>query len=159
MRVYFDKGVKCGREGSILTHSLDNKGNVHIDLCTDDLYPITVDHIKPVSKGGSDDIDNLQPMCYSCNVKKGNSYDGFVEEKYLLKKGNNAGRKVVRKKSYDVKIGDLVYKKISNKFLGEIIDIKPNDLHPRKVLSAQIKERGENSLYNMNSLYKINENI
>jgi hypothetical protein len=35
---------------------------------------LQVDHIKPESKGGKMNMDNLQTLCKECNVGKGNRY-------------------------------------------------------------------------------------
>lgn len=35
---------------------------------------MTQDHIRPRSKGGKDQLDNLQTMCFECNFKKGSNF-------------------------------------------------------------------------------------
>lgn len=50
------------------------KYNNKCAICNE-LKPLTKDHIQPLSKGGSDFITNIQPLCKSCNSKKNNIYE------------------------------------------------------------------------------------
>lgn len=40
-------------------------------LCCGEIKPLTMDHIVPISCGGSHTSDNVQPLCLTCNSSKG----------------------------------------------------------------------------------------
>lgn len=42
----------------------------HRCLCCGEQKPLTADHVMPLSRGGSNTIDNLQPLCLLCNDRK-----------------------------------------------------------------------------------------
>lgn len=73
------KCVRCTREGKYLIAAKDKGGAIHLDIYTKDFELMTVDHIKPKSKGGTYDIKNLDPMCCFCNTKKAAKYDDEEE--------------------------------------------------------------------------------
>lgn len=40
-------------------------------LCCGSIEKLSLDHVIPIQKGGLDIVENLQPLCLSCNSKKG----------------------------------------------------------------------------------------
>lgn len=78
LRVFHEKGLKCvncEKVGYYLILGKDRGNHIHADIYTKDFQLMTIDHIKPRGKGGSDDIENLDPMCESCNSKKADKYE------------------------------------------------------------------------------------
>jgi len=67
--------VVCQCKGNVFLLEINGKPKFpHFNLYAKKdgrLMMMTKDHIIPKSKGGPDHIDNMQPMCLSCNNKKG----------------------------------------------------------------------------------------
>ena len=62
--------VECGLKRDHVALGIDNGGNKHWDLYAADGTLLTIDHIVPKAKGGSDKKENYQLMCSPCNHKK-----------------------------------------------------------------------------------------
>ena len=60
------RGSFTADEFKVLCESYDNK----CLACGDGEAALEADHVVPLTKGGSDDISNIQPLCGSCNRKK-----------------------------------------------------------------------------------------
>lgn len=43
-------------------------------LCCREVKPLTVDHVKSLSDGGENTIKNIQPLCRTCNSRKGKKF-------------------------------------------------------------------------------------
>lgn len=99
LRTFGLYGVSCVRCGMVGTYfALESQKKAmkqwtsndgwHLNLYGADAkgrqIMMTSDHIHPVSKGGSDSLLNRQPMCDSCNSKKGDDDVDASEARLLL---------------------------------------------------------------------------
>lgn len=43
----------------------------------------SIDHVLPLSNGGTNTVDNIQPMCLKCNLKKGARHVDFRSREFI----------------------------------------------------------------------------
>lgn len=93
-----DKARKAGVEIEPYNFSIIREyyGNICL-CCRRNNVKLTVDHIVPISMGGGDIIQNIQPLCGSCNSKKSRKIIDYRPLPYPSEyvKGYLAARKVM----------------------------------------------------------------
>jgi len=168
LKIFHQKGCKCvscGIEGEVLALG-EGRGGLHWDVYTEDFYPLTVDHTKPKSLGGTDDLDNLEPMCCLCNWTKG---DGLRPArlncpKYPTDKSQqeqNQGIPFSRLRKHQVilvtentvELGKEVYRRKDNntfKLLGVISEITTNPMTNEPSIKIMDKRY---SFFHIRSIY------
>ena len=71
-RIFQHRRQSAGYISGTLRYEVLKRAQFHCELCgiSADLKALEVDHILPRIRGGTDDFDNLQALCYSCNAMK-----------------------------------------------------------------------------------------
>jgi ATP adenylyltransferase len=70
--IFQHRKKSAGYISGTLKYEVLKRAQFHCELCgiAADKKALEVDHIIPRNKGGSDDLENLQALCYSCNAMK-----------------------------------------------------------------------------------------
>jgi len=71
-RIFAHRRQSAGYITGTLRYEILKKAKFRCELCgiSAEEKALEVDHIVPRNKGGSDDMSNLQSLCYSCNAMK-----------------------------------------------------------------------------------------
>ncbi len=71
-QIFQHRKQSAGYVSGTLRYEVLKRSKFHCELCgiSADVKALEVDHILPRNHGGSDDLSNLQALCYSCNAMK-----------------------------------------------------------------------------------------
>lgn len=73
-KIYQHRRMSTGYISGTLKYEVLKRARYRCELCGISAaeMALEVDHIEPRSMGGSDDLSNLQALCYRCNARKSN---------------------------------------------------------------------------------------
>lgn len=91
------------------------KGDCKCYLCGKELMlsDMTLDHVVPLSKGGTDCLENIRPCCKECNTWKGNS----LMQEFIMKTGTIYIRQI------DIKIGNKFMWRFIKRYLNKQMEV------------------------------------
>lgn len=71
-RIWQHRKLSTGDISGSIKYIVLKNAHFHCELCgvSADIRALEVDHILPRNRGGTDDLSNLQALCYSCNSMK-----------------------------------------------------------------------------------------
>src|ERR687898_613638 len=71
-RIWQHRRMSAGYVSGTLRYEVLKRARFRCELCgvSADVRALEVDHVVPRSRGGTDDPDNLQALCYRCNATK-----------------------------------------------------------------------------------------
>ncbi|MBC2768576.1 HNH endonuclease [Pusillimonas sp. 7-48] len=69
-RVFREDGLKCASCGIVGFEKRFPRGGYGYYTHTEGVY-LSIDHIVPKAKGGTNDRSNLRVLCTTCNTRKG----------------------------------------------------------------------------------------
>jgi ATP adenylyltransferase len=72
LAIWQHRRLSAGYISGTLRYEVLKRSGFHCDLCgiSADIKALEVDHIVPRNQGGTDDLNNLESLCYSCNAMK-----------------------------------------------------------------------------------------
>jgi ATP adenylyltransferase len=78
-RLWQHRKASAGYVSGTLRYEVLKRARFRCELCgiSADVRALEVDHIVPRSRGGTDDPDNLQALCYRCNAMKRDRDDTY----------------------------------------------------------------------------------
>jgi ATP adenylyltransferase len=71
-RIWQHRKASSGYISGTFRYEVLKRAKFRCELCgvSEDIRALEMDHIIPRSRGGTDDLDNLQALCYRCNAMK-----------------------------------------------------------------------------------------
>ena len=99
-KFYLQERLMCSACQEVATKTVvwKTENGIYPEFYTNNMSPLTLDHIVPKAQGGSNQSRNLQVMCQECNEEKGSSYSGYASPQQVKPPQSRVVQAVNRKK-------------------------------------------------------------